>query len=209
MPKVLVSVSSCQYYENSGLNDPMRETWFPEAKSLGIDCVFFHGSGSASKEDVVVLPVEDRLFGLTEKAKAKARWAVEHGYDFVFSCFPDTYANAGRLMLSGFEKHDYLGNVFCHPGGTPFCQGGPGYFLSKKACEAIFSDPTTYLNDDCWVADTLIKSGIKPVHHSGFTAFGPGPLVSNYSVTNHLSTQPGGFTGNNMREEHTRWQESL
>jgi hypothetical protein len=205
MSKILVAISSCEFYETSGLNSPMRETWLPEAVKLGMDVKFFHGRGSTPKDDVVVLDVVDELYGLSEKLKFKIRWALEKGYTHVFSCFPDTYACPERLLASGFEKYDYLGNSFQHPGGAPFCQGGPGYMLSRKACEVVAKEHSSYLNDDCWIADVLVKEGICPVHHAGFTAFGPGPLRTNSSITNHLSTQPGGFTGQNMREEHQRW----
>lgn len=205
MPKTLISVSSCEFYEVNGLNNPMRETWLPDAIRLGADVKFFHGSGSTPKCDVVMLPVEDALHGLTVKAKAKARWAVDNGYDFVFSCFPDTYACAERLLKSGFEKYDYFGNVYQFSGSASFCQGGPGYFLSRKACEILANEPSAYLNDDTFIGDILFSRGVHPFDCRRFTSFGPGPLRSNDSITNHLSTQPGGFTGQNMRDEHSRW----
>lgn len=209
MSKLLISISSCEYFERNGLNQPLRETWLAEAKKLGIDYKFFHGRGSTPKEDVVVLPVVDELYGLTEKAKAKAKWAHDSGYEYVFSCFPDTYTRPERLLMCGFEKCDYLGNVYKFPDSiASFCQGGPGYVLSKRACEAIFSSLENYLNDDCFIGDLLHRYGMRGVHHTGFTAFGPGPLRSNSSITNHLSTQPGGYTIRSVVEEHVRWLNS-
>jgi hypothetical protein len=206
MPKVLIAISSCEQYERDGLNQPLRATWLPEAVSLGMDYKFFHGRGASPKEGVVVLDVVDELYGLTEKLKAKICWAVAKGYDYVFSCFPDTYVCPERLLgIAG----EYIGNAFQHPGGTPFAQGGPGYLISRRACEVVAAEHSSYLNDDCWLADTLVKAGITPLHNPGFTAFGPGPLRSNGSITNHLSTQPLGFTKECMYEEHRRWLESL
>ena len=203
--KILVSISSCEAYEKAGLNDPLRETWLPDAVKLGMDYKFFHGAGSTPKDDVVVLPVDDSLGGLTEKAKAKAKWAVENGYDFVFSCFPDTYACASRLYSSDFRSFDYFGRIHQHVGGAPYCQGGPGYFLSRKACEILYKNETSYLNDDCWIGDVLNTPGILRGDSRDFTYVGPGPVVGNTSITNHLSTQPGGFTAAGMRAEHQRW----
>lgn len=208
MPKTLIAISSCEYFENNGLNQPLRDTWLPEAVSLGFDYKFFHGEGATPKGDVVVLPVVDELYGLTEKARAKLRWALDNGFDYVFSCFPDTYTCPERLKDSGYQNHDYFGNVHKFPEGAPFCQGGPGYMLSRKACELIVKEQSSYLNDDCWVGDTLSKGGVSATHHSGFTAFGPGPLSSNENITNHLSTQPCGYTGENVRAEHRAWMES-
>jgi hypothetical protein len=209
MSKLLISISSCEYFEKNGLNQPLRDTWLAEAKQLGIDYKFFHGNGATPKEDVVVLPVVDELYGLTEKAKAKAKWAVDSGYEYVFSCFPDTYARPERLLQCGYEGADYVGNVHQFPNGPPFCQGGPGYILSKRACEAVYTCPLNYLNDDCFIGDVMESSGMTRINHAGFTAFGPGPLSSNRSITNHLSTQPGGYTVNSVRDEHRRWLESL
>jgi hypothetical protein len=203
--KLLVAISSCEQYERDGLNDPLRETWLKDAIALGIDYKFFHGTGSTEKEDVIVLPVDDSMGGLTEKAKAKLKWAVENGYDYVFSCFPDTYACPARFFSSDYAKYDYYGRIHQHAGGPPYCQGGPGYFLSLKACEAIYTNPTSYLNDDCWIGDVLNRPEIKRGDSRDFTYVGPGPLVSNTSITNHLSTQPGGFTPEGMRAEHQRW----
>jgi hypothetical protein len=204
----LIAISSCEYFENNGLNEPLRQTWLPDAVRLGIDYKFFHGQGSTPKEDVVVLQVEDRLFGLTEKAKAKAEWAVKNGYDFMFSCFPDTYTCPERLLKSGFENYDYFGNVNQHPGGMPYCQGGPGYVLSNRACERIYKHPTSYLNDDCWVGDVLSGADVLRGDCKDFTNCGPGPMKGNTSITNHLSTQPGHYKADSVYAEHRQWKDS-
>lgn len=209
MSKLLVSISSCQYFEKTGLNQPLRDTWLPELTKLGVDYKFFHGYGATPKSDVVVLPVVDELYGLTEKAKAKLKWAHDSGYEYVYSCFPDTYTRPERLIACGYEGVDYIGNRYKFDDSAPFCQGGPGYVLSRKACEVIFNHPQSYLNDDCYIGDVLYRAGVACIHHAGFTAFGPGPLKSNQTITNHLSTQPGGYTTNSVKTEHQRWMESL
>jgi hypothetical protein len=208
MPRVLIAISSCETFERSGLNSPLRETWLPNLSKFGCDYRFFHGSGSSQKNDVVILNVVDEMYGLTEKLKAKCRWAVERGYEYMFSAFPDTYTCPEKLIEVINTCPDYLGSVHQFPGSVPFVQGGPGVILSRKSCEILSNDPSSYLNDDCWAADVLSKHRINAVHHPGFTAFGPGPLRNNSSITNHLSTQPCGYTGDNLREEHKRWLES-
>ena len=209
MSKLLISISSCEHFEKTGLNQTLRDTWLPEAVRLGIDYRFFHGYDATPKDDVVVLPVVDQMYGLTEKAKAKAKWAFDSGYEYVFSCFPDTYVCPERLLTCGFEKFDYMGNLYKFPDAeAPFCQGGPGYCLSRKSCCAVFSSPFSYLNDDCFIGDTLYRAGVTTMHHSGFAMCGPGPTRSNQTITNHLSTQPGGFNVRSVHEEHRRWLES-
>jgi hypothetical protein len=207
--RILCAISSCEYYENTGLNQPSRDTWIPEAKKLGLDCIFFHGRGATTKDDVIIVDVPDEMYGLTEKLRAKCRWAIDKGYDFVFSCFPDTYVCPERLLVCGFENCDYIGNVYQFSGSAPFCQGGPGYFLSRKSCQILADSTELYLNDDAWAGDVLNAAGVVRADHRGFTAFGPGPLKYNNSITVHLSTQPGGYTGHNMTAEHERWLESL
>ncbi len=208
MPRILIAISSCESFETSGLNQTLRDTWLPEATKRGIDYKFFHGEGSRAKDDVVVLHVDDGIGGLTDKAKAKLKWAYECGYDFVFSCFPDTYVCCERLLSSGFEKYDYFGRLHQHPDGPPYCQGGPGYFLSRKACEILFKTKSSYLNDDCWIGDVMHNSEICREGSKDFSHMGPGPLKSNTAITNHLSTQPGGFTKDSLAQEHRRWLDS-
>lgn len=208
MKRTLIAISSCQYFENAGLNQCLRDTWLPDAVALDMDYKFFHGIGAAERDDVVVVPVDDGLGGLAEKAKAKARWALDQGYDFMFSCFPDTYVCPERLALCGYEKFDYFGNVYQHPGGGPFCQGGPGYMLSRKACEFIADCPHSYLNDDCFIGDVLNREDILRGDCREFAYVGPGPLRTNGTITNHLSTQPGGYTAEGLHAEHRRWKDS-
>jgi hypothetical protein len=208
MPKTLVAISSCQSYEDSGLNQPLRDTWLPEIVKYKMDYKFFHGEGSSSREDVVQIGCNDAYYDLTSKTKLKLQWALSHSYDYVFCCFPDTYVCAERLVICGFEKYDYLGTVFCHPRGNAYCQGGCGYFLSIRAAEIVANDSRNYSNEDCFVADILKGAGILPVHHEGFRYSGPGPLRTNNVVANHLSTQPGGYTATSMLREHENWIKS-
>jgi hypothetical protein len=208
--RLLVAISSCQAYENSGLNAPLRETWLKDLTRLGIDYKFFHGRGATPKDDVVLVDCDDGYWDLTSKTKLKIKWSLDNGYDYVFMCFPDTYVCASRLLTSGFEQFDYFGCVHQHPGGSPYCQGGPGYFLSRKACEVLDKKESNYPNEDCWVGDQLHNN--YEIHRGDSKAFsycGPGPLKTNHTITNHLSTQPGGYVGTNVFSEHKLWLESL
>ena len=200
--KVLIAVSSCESYENSGMNTPMRETWLPEAAKLGMDYKFFHGAGSTPKDDVVVVPSGDDYYTLIDKAKEKVKWAIETGYEHVFMCTADTYASAERLMTCGFENHSYLGGLCTHPDYGKYCQGGAGFFLNRTACEVLSRDtdtpyvPTTG-SEDTWVGMALRKEGIHPVCSSSFVGFPSsrydtgdvqeGPRVGNGIVALHLS----------------------
>jgi hypothetical protein len=189
----------------------MRDTWLPEAVRLGIDYKFFHGVGAKRKDDVVIVNANDGYYDLTSKTKEKVKWALVQGYDYMFSCLADCYAVPERLLSSGFEKYDYFGDVFCHPNGNPYCQGGPGYFLSKKAMEILNDDPTNYPNEDCWVGDVLCRHPeIKREDSKDFVWCGhiddAGPTKNNTHITAHLSNAGGGYRPELMYAKHEQWK---
>jgi hypothetical protein len=211
MPKILIAISSCQYYEDHGLSQPMRDTWLPEAVSLGMDYKFFYGRGAKRKDDVVIVDSHDGYYDLTTKTKEKVKWALLQEYDYMFACLTDCYASAERLLSSGFEKYDYFGDVYCHADGKPYCQGGPGYFLSRRAMEILNEDPSNYANEDCWVGDVLAKySGLKIGDSKDFVwcghLEGAGPSKNNTHITAHLSNADGGYVASLMHEKHKQWR---
>jgi hypothetical protein len=210
MLKTLIAISSCQYYEDNGLSQPMRDTWLPRAVALGMDYKFFYGATAKPKDDVIVVKAHDGYFDLTSKTKEKIKWALFQSYDYMFACLTDCYAAPERLLNCGFQQYDYFGDVYCHKGGNPYCQGGPGYFLSRKAMEYIDADPSNYPNEDCWVGDVLAKhTDIKWGDSKDFVwcghIDGQGPRPGNTHITAHLSNAPGGYTASLMHDKHRQW----
>jgi len=208
--KILIAVSSCSRYEDN--HQSMRDTWLPEASRLGMNYRFFVENGGISKADTIVTENED--WAMTCRLKAKLRWAHQQGYDYVFSCFPDTYARPDRLLTSGFDKFDYFGSVFKHssPGATYYCHGGAGYFLSRKAMEIVARQTTSYLNDDCWLGDMLSGTCILMGHSDGFRQFAGSPLRDNTIITSHLSHTSNSlgvpYTSKFMYDEHKKFLDS-
>lgn len=158
--KFLVAVSSCDKFERNGWNDVPRKTWLQ-----GVDYKFFHGIGAEPKEDVVVLPVKDDYLSLIEKTRQKFKWCKENGYAYIFHCYHDTYAVPERLEASGFDTVDYMGD-FYHKGAVSYgdhCQGGQGYFASRKVLELMQSEPLlpepweTY-HEDVWVGKAVVRN---------------------------------------------------
>lgn len=209
-PRILIAISGCDVYERSGFQQPMRETWLKDAVSLGMDYKVFHGRGSVGSSDIVVVDCDDAYFDLTSKTKLKCQWAVDHGYDFVFLCFPDTYACSERLLTCGFEQYDYFGDLLYHANGD-YCQGGQGYWLSKRACEYVAQHPSNYPNEDCYVGDLMrqnpeMRTGdSRFFYYAGLSPTG-GPLKTNKVVTCHLSTDaPDGYKPQYMYQKHNLW----
>lgn len=208
--KILIAISSCERYEAN--HQSMRDTWLREAVSLGMDYRFFVEKGAKEKDDVVITENED--WAMTCRLKAKVRWAFSRDYDYIFSCFPDTYARPDRLLSSGFEKFDYLGNVFKHSsqGATPYCHGGAGYFIGRRAMECVLEEESSYLNDDCWLGDVLYRKGISRGHSEDFKQYAGSPVKDNTIITSHLSHASNSlgvpYEAKFMYEEHKKWVDS-
>jgi hypothetical protein len=95
-----------------------RATQESQAKLLRgtIDYLFVLGAGNANaSEDELILPVRDDYLALPVKMRAAFRWALEHGFDYVFKCDRDTFIHADRLLVSAREHfeagHDFVGLV--------------------------------------------------------------------------------------------------
>lgn len=220
--RVLIAILSCHLYEDNGNNQASRDTWIPLIP-LNVDYKFFFGQRPGVHDaalhilpkDVVKLNVPDDYQHVTYKAKAMQKWAYDHDYDFVFTCYPDTYVEPNRLLSSGFEKHDYSGN-FCTFSGSTYCQGGAGYWKSKKSIKILLESPITEagtlvrrplraLNraprpeptvsvyswaEDKWAGEILAQHPeISKRHDSryGVDVTGAGPQISNDMITLHLS----------------------
>ena len=200
----LIAFTSCHQYENQGLNDAVRNTWLPDALQEGFDYKFFHGKGASEKEDVIIVDSSDGYLSSTSKLKLKVEWALRQGFDFIFCCFPDTYACASRLSACDYKNWDYFGCVFQHPGGSPYCQGGCGWFMNRKAMQLIIDESNSYPNDDCFVGDVLNRPEIRRKHCDSFVYVGEGPLPTNSVITSHLSTRKEVFTVQSMIDEHNK-----
>lgn len=137
--KTLIAILSCESYRINGNNQAMHDTWLPYvANEASVDYKIFMGQGSkCDKEDEVFLNVPDGYQYVTYKARAMHKYAADHGYTHIFKCYPDTYVCLSRLMASGFQKYDYVGNFACRPVAGPYCTGGAGYWVSRKAYENL------------------------------------------------------------------------
>lgn len=192
--KTLIAVSSCERDAQNGNNQAMRNTWIREmARVEGFDYKIFYGAGDrALLADEVRLDVGDDYKSLPYKTRESLRWALDHGYSYVFRAFTDTCINPHRLRTSGYTRFDYLG---CFPGGYAaepdakghFCyaSGGPGYFLSRRAAEAAIAEEPDHWAEDLWIGDAMGRAGIRGHNDPGFWFKWAGMATG--AITVHLS----------------------
>lgn len=159
----LIAVKSCHKY--GGRRDAQRRTWAAEVQSHA-DMRFFLGRGAPGaaplKCDEVELGCGDGYLELPEKVRRIFEWALAKGYGHVFMADDDAYVQVGRLLASGWERHDYCGRLRGPSGGfpAPYCSGF-GYWVSRRAMLAVLSQrPKEDAADDRQVGNALAQAGI-------------------------------------------------
>jgi Galactosyltransferase len=168
-PKLLIAILACHH--RAPHLSAIRETWVPDINSA-CDYRFFFGRGSHGevKPDEVILDCDDAYRGLACKVQEACRWAVDHGYEFLFKADDDTYVRPERLMSAGFENDDFRGLVLPATDRYhehAYARGGTGYWLSRKAMEVLAAAPTpnpdipSEYAEDSWVGKTLRQAGIE------------------------------------------------
>lgn len=150
--------------------------------------------------DEIILPVEDGYKHLAYKTRGAQRWAVEHGFDYCFQCFPDTHIHLPRLLGSGFEKHDYIGY---NANNGWYAGGGPGYWLSRKSSTLLMNEKIEVWFEDMWVGTVMRKYGVPFILDERYSNFDR-PSKDNNLITCHLGHNEPGFeySQEKMREAY-------
>lgn len=181
--KVLIAIVSCHQFARRRM--AQRDSWLPQATAAGVAYRFFVGRCSAlptivgsqsvvaaPRPDMELLECEDNYEGLSRKVRTAVRWAYQRDYDYLFKCDDDTYVRPERLLTSGFAQHEYSGFIEDYDLRLatnfpvyPHAQGGPGYWLSRKAMAAVVDTmPDKNHQEDFAVGEALALSGIPAVH---------------------------------------------
>jgi hypothetical protein len=176
--KILIAIPSCHALRH--WHEVVRSTWGKDIR--GADLRFFLGS-LPQAEDEVELNVGDSLYALTHKTVEMYRWSQVQGYDFVFKCDLDTFVRPLRLLESDFYRFDWVGGQ-----NSFFASGGAGYWLSRRAMEAVVEWPVEPgPAEDVNTAHALLAKGIALRHEPRFL-FIPGQIIDASTITCHLSS---------------------
>jgi hypothetical protein len=153
------------------------------------------------KSDEVVVPCPDGYLYLGHKSWHSHKWALDHGYDYIFQAFPDTFIDVNKLMLCGFEAHDYIG-VGLGGHEREFASGGCGYWLSRKAIEVHLKEPVDDWAEDRYVGRALGRNGIKLQFDPRYGDGRRQPRANNEFITEHLCDTPKVYDNNWMRDAY-------
>ena len=172
--KVLIAVSSCERDMLNGNNEAMRETWLPKLAGLA-DYKFFVGRNEVDlREDTIRLDVPDDYRSLPFKTRESLRWALAQGYDYIFRAFTDTCCHPGRLVTS-FTGQDYYGHFAGgystepdEQGHYAYASGGPGYWLSRRACQIVVDAHPHHWAEDVVIGDLMGRNSIQGTHEPRF-----------------------------------------
>jgi hypothetical protein len=164
-------------------------------------------------DDEVILDVPDSYLGTAWKGRAIQRWAFERGYDGLFLGMCDTFVFPRQLKM--VCTGDCAAQVFkaapakAYPiAGIDCPHGGFGYWLSKRALEALSREPVYHYSEDQSTAFALHHAGIKITANR---LFSNNRLLGGYfvvgNVSQHLSTKHDEFTPQQIRDTWRRSKE--
>lgn len=171
MPKILIAITSCHPFRERA--DAVRETWGAEVPHEAADIRYFLGKGETQRPDEITLDCPDGYHYLSQKTQLIRRWALEHGYDYLWKVDDDVYLRPERL-LAAFAKvsPDYVGRLRGCSGSLPgpYCSGFT-YGLSRKALELLAPlewQANEDFSEDRWTGNKLLSLGISPHHEAQF-----------------------------------------
>jgi hypothetical protein len=129
------------------------------------------------------LGCSDSFVDLPEKNKRLCRYALEHGFDYVFRCDDDTFVDVARMVRLTLEHTPAYAGSDC--GG--FAIGGAGIWLSRHAAEIVEAAPCMAgeWRDDAFIGAALKSHGIQMFNMPGTAGENQllGPVVTEHPVS--------------------------
>lgn len=160
-----IFVISC--WRNYARREAIRNTW---AKLSALPVRFIVGKPvpaavpSPSERDVITVDAGDSYMSLPAKVHALMEGA--RAYDKILKVDDDVFVAADRLTV---PTENYLGMVTRNmTGSVRYCHGGAGYWLSRKAMEAVWGADPSGLSEDSYVARACEWAGISPTHDNRY-----------------------------------------
>jgi len=170
---LVIGVKSCARDLKAGFHEAIRQTW----GQIHVPVRFFVGNGlyEGVQEDEIVLDCPDDYKSLPFKTKKMLSWLLGTDATHMFLCDNDTYVYEPEFQKLNYEPYDYAGKISLWPAGVqvgktfryndglgtthdpcwPWASGGYGYFISKKAAEAVVETEPCSWAEDLWVGQAL------------------------------------------------------
>lgn len=169
--RVALAIKSCHRYADR--RAAQVATWLQEWPH---EYVFLIGQPTHRIPNSLCCQVSDAFENIAPKIVCACLWALESNYEHLVLADDDTYLRPDKLLLSGFEKQDYMGHLrvgnLGYNENCPYAQGHC-YTLSARAMELIVASPLMVggVIDDGAVGRVLVER--VPFCHD--RRFSPGP----------------------------------
>ena len=199
--KPIILIAAYQGYKARGDQDACRNTYLKEWGHL-IPHLFVYDREyeDALEPDEIRVDCPTGFMECVFKTHQGIKWALENGYDYVFSAPTDCYIIIPRLLASGYEKLDYTG---FRAYDEHHIGGGSGYWLSKRAMEAVAAATPMLDYEDRWVGGIVISAGMKAVHDPRY--WDRNQPRQEHMITAHLSKATGVYDPLWMIDTHTNY----
>ena len=196
--KPIILISAYQGYKARGDQDACRRTYLKEwGHLISYRFVYDREYKDECAPDEIIVDAPTGFMECVFKTHQGVKWALENGYDYVFSAPTDCYIIIPRLLVSGYEKLDYTG---FHAYDEHHIGGGSGYWLSKRAMEAVAAAKPRVDYEDRWVGSIVLAAGMKAVHDPRYWSWEQ-PFPEG-AITKHLSQGTGVYDPKWMVDEH-------
>ena len=151
-------------HAKSTRRNTLRKTWVSLVPP-GVDVKFFVGHQEGELEDGVInLHCCDNHEGIPDKVREICRWALRHGYEFMWKVDDDVQLKPSKLL----EITDPFYAVILHTCIYPFISGFL-YGFNRPCMEVLSASDIPhyengwdcgYYQDECWVTENLGRIGI-------------------------------------------------
>src|SRR5208282_3253873 len=152
MPRILCAVISHALSRRRGV---LRDTWVPLAEKY-VDVRFFVGNESLSiplEEGVINLHCNDNHEGIPDKVRGICRWALCHGYEFMWKCDDDVQLTPYKLAeISSFSAVILPGAVYPRISGFLYGFGLRGMEILSSSDIPLYENGWNcgYYQDEYW-----------------------------------------------------------